>query len=438
MVTSLSKIRHHYLRTWFALDFITSFPLDTILTMTSDLVGGFFNAKTALALRAVRLGKLLRLLRFLRIMESKEASLYFTPSMLRLINTVFFLFWIWHGIACGYWYLATREGLGHTQWTPDPSHYMNPRSLNYLLSFQWTLQTTFSFGAPALPETYIEASFTIVAVLLGISMNAYVIGSAGSALTSMDAEKIQRRNQLDRIINYMKRRRLPSYFQRIILDWYEYFGDKASQEAIISDLPLSLRQRMALLLNREVVKNVPLLKDLDLDTILSIMQNLRSQTFMPGEHVYKQDDTGDFLYFVKYGQLELYLADQSTTVMSLLRGDMFGQDALVDPDNPRHQANVRACKYSEVLYLDVDTYVELAIDSKRLRELVEREAKREQDVRQRAKANFNKYGKINKLNAAGKGGPVPNSPRSAQGGMRGSQRDRAAQVLETLFNFRMR
>jgi hyperpolarization activated cyclic nucleotide-gated potassium channel 2 len=425
-VTDLKKIAIHYLKTWFILDFLTSVPLDTLVTL---ITGGDSSYLLRIALRALRLAKLLRLVRFLRFMESKEASLYFTPSVLRLLNTMFLLFWIWHVIACGYWYIATKEGLGFTQWTPDPSHYMNPQSLNYLLSVQWTLQTTFSFGAPALPETYIEAWFTIVSVLLGISMNAYVIGSAGSALTSMDAEKIQRRNQLDRIITYMKRRKLPSYFQRIILDWYEYFGDKSSQDDVVADLPLSLRQRMSLLLNREVVKTVPSLRDLDLDTILSIMQSLRSQTYMPGEHVYKQDDIGEYLYFVKYGQFNLYLGEQSTSVMSLLRGDMFGQDALVDPDNPRHQANVRANKYSEVLFLDVDTYIELAMDSKKLRQLVEREAKRESDVCARSKANFNKYGKINKLNAAAKGDNFGN-----RNNMGNQQRNTAMRVLQTLFS----
>jgi hypothetical protein len=53
-------------------------------------------------------------------------------------------------------------------------------------------------------------------------MNAYVIGSAGTALQSLDEEKTQRRQLMDRIITYMKKRRLPPYFQRIIIDFYSF------------------------------------------------------------------------------------------------------------------------------------------------------------------------------------------------------------------------
>jgi hypothetical protein len=219
VITKLNLIRAKYLRTWFVLDLATSLPLDWLVYQPSKQR---HMSALSLGIRGIRLLKLLRVIRFMRVANSKEASLYLTPSMIRLVNTILLLFWVWHVLACSYWYISSSEGLGTTAWVPDAAQYMNTRILNYLLSVQWTLQTTFSFGPPALPETYVEALFTIFSVLLGIFMNAYVIGSAGSALQSLDAEKIQQRQQLDRIITYMKRRRLPPYFQRIILDYYSW------------------------------------------------------------------------------------------------------------------------------------------------------------------------------------------------------------------------
>jgi CRP-like cAMP-binding protein len=387
VVTDFKQIATHYLQTWFTLDFLTSLPLAYVSAQGAT---GYY---ISLVSRASRLAKLLRLVRFIRLSNSKELALYLTPSMIRLINTMLFLFWMWHVIACTFWYIATYEGLGSTGWTPDASHQMNSRTLNYLLSVQWTLQTTFSFGAPSLPETYIEAVFTIISVLIGIFMNAYVIGSAGSALQSMDAEKIQRRQQLDRIITYMKRRKLPSYFQRIILDFYEYFGEKSSEENILTDLPGPIQTRLSLLLNREVVKNIPVLKQLELNTIISLMQLLTTSMYLPGEFVYKAGDAGDYLYFVKTGQLEQVLPNGSTTVMSLLRGDMFGQMALTM--NGTQISNVRAVVYSEVLQLDAESYDELAKQSEKFVEIVEREAIKEEAMISKAAKNISRFG--NKL-----------------------------------------
>lgn len=40
----------------------------------------------------------------------------------------------------------------------------------------------------------------------------------------------------------------------------------------VQDLPPAIQLRLSLLLNRELVKNIPLLKQLELNTIVSLMQ----------------------------------------------------------------------------------------------------------------------------------------------------------------------
>jgi hypothetical protein len=40
--------------------------------------------------------------------------------------------------------VVARSGLGSTNWTPDATAALNSKSLNYMRSLTWTLQTTFS------------------------------------------------------------------------------------------------------------------------------------------------------------------------------------------------------------------------------------------------------------------------------------------------------
>jgi hypothetical protein len=297
--TNPRAIARRYLRSWFFLDLVSSIPISGFSSALSPTLARFF-----LALKFV---KLLRLVRLMRYMDSKEVALFFTPSMLRLFTTFVLLAWIWHVITCLYWYISVSQGLGSSEWTPDADHHYNTDALNYFLCFTWTVKTTFSTEADDPPEKMVEAIFTIFCYLLGIFLNAYVIGSAGSALQSMDQDKNEQRQLMDRIITYMKKRQLPAYFQRIILDFYNYMSAKHSEQGILTDLPPAIQLRLSLLLNRELVKNIPLLKQLELNTIIGLMQTLHSTMYMPGEHVFKTGEKGEFLYFVKNGQLEITL-----------------------------------------------------------------------------------------------------------------------------------
>ena len=51
----------------------------------------------------------------------------------------------------------------------------------------------------------------------------------------------------------------------------------------VMDRPPAIQLRLSLLLNRELVKQIPLLKQLELNTIVALMQTLVSQMYLPGK-----------------------------------------------------------------------------------------------------------------------------------------------------------
>jgi cytochrome bd-type quinol oxidase subunit 2 len=84
-----------------------------------------------------------------------------------------------------------------TDWGPGPESLLMPNSLNYAISFMWTLGTTFGYQPPTFPESLIECFFTIILVLVGIAMGSYVIGVLNSYLVTSTAEvrRIKRRRR---------------------------------------------------------------------------------------------------------------------------------------------------------------------------------------------------------------------------------------------------
>lgn len=153
-------------------------------------------------------------------------------------------------------------------------------------------------------------------------------------------------------MGYLKRRKIPKYFQKVVLDYYSYMSDRLSQDSIIQELPQTIQvidhlrvqhpprgrlgqfdsaktmaipinlssghtqadaigdvnalsccpqTRLSLLLNRDLLKFVPALRMLDLNAVVSLMQSLYSKVFLPGEYVFKAGDAGLHLFFIKTG-----------------------------------------------------------------------------------------------------------------------------------------
>ena len=135
-------------------------------------------------------------------------------------------------------------------------------------------------------------------------------------------------------------------------------SDKKSENIAVADLPGAIQSRLQLLLNREMLHSVPMLSELDLPAIISLMQNFRSKFYLPGEVLFRQKAPATQLYFVKSGSVELVVPELNNHVLSVVsRGQMFGQVGIVR-DQP-HEITARATKYVEVLSLEGKTVKEL-------------------------------------------------------------------------------
>lgn len=43
------------------------------------------------------------------------------------------------------------------------------------------------------------------------------------------------------VMGYLKRRKIPKYFQKVVLDYYSYMSDRLSQDSIIQELPQTIQ-----------------------------------------------------------------------------------------------------------------------------------------------------------------------------------------------------
>jgi len=147
----------------------------------------------------------------------------------------------------------------------------------------------------------------------------------------------------------MRSRKVPSFFQRIIIDFYEHMWSTPNKEAdVFADLPDSLRSRLMIVMNRDLIDRIPVLQFMPADVYIRMVQRLRHATFLPGEFVARQGEDSKLLYFIKRGRVDAILpgGSNNNVFMTMRPGDFFGQHGVI-------YSTKRNCHYRAVDFLDV-------------------------------------------------------------------------------------
>ena len=101
-------------------------------------------------------------------------------------------------------------------WVVHPSLANDPLLTQYWLAMVWAVSATTSVGTNITPKSQEEAIFSAIMILLGLIMYSVIIGAASSALSKTDAVDEERRATMERVTKYMRGRKVPQFFQRII------------------------------------------------------------------------------------------------------------------------------------------------------------------------------------------------------------------------------
>eukprot|EP00753_Platysulcus_tardus_P010889 PLAT3132.1.p1 GENE.PLAT3132.1~~PLAT3132.1.p1 ORF type:complete len:918 (+),score=369.32 PLAT3132.1:19-2772(+) len=398
LVTDPWECCKRYATSWFPLDFVASVPVGLFL--------GSNISKFNKILRVLRIFKLFRIFRLGRYAQKLEESLGMNPSVVRFVKSVCVLLGVWHMIGCSYWAVAIFELDGIAQcadnrdfncfrreclyfgdcdgskqrmtgfseatqflldhqvpnlWLPHPGVANMGLSSQYLHSVFWAVEVTTGIGDDISPVTDIEIMFTTGMTLVGLILYSVIIGSASSALANMDSTSTRRKQTLDRVTEYLRYRNVPQFFQKIIKDYYDHlWASPTNEHEVLQDLPEMLRMRLGLVLNRDLVQRVPIFQAFSAETFISLIQMLHPVTYVAGEFIVKQGDSGHAMYFIKRGKVEVLLGGYKR-VDIMHDGDYFGERALLHSE-PR-SASCRAVEFCDILVLERSDFNKLLEES---------------------------------------------------------------------------
>jgi CRP-like cAMP-binding protein len=120
----------------------------------------------------------------------------------------------------------------------------------------------------------------------------------------------------------------------------------------------------------DALRRCALFAKVDDDTLGVCASTLRARRYRKGETIFHQGDPGDSLYIIEAGSVKIVLptpeGDEGAIIATLLRGDFFGELALLD--GAPHSATAVAMEPTETQILRRDRFEDLVETQPQLRQ----------------------------------------------------------------------
>ncbi len=313
------EVTRSYLRGFFAIDAIAAVPFELILVAAfGGMPSDPRSARLYLALQGLTL---IKLLKAGRIFRELEEALRIIPALRRLVKFGYWFSMALHLVALG-WILI---GEGEAEGSPGD---------RYLRAVYWVTTTIATIGyGDYVPDraSNLQIAYTILVELFGVGMFSYIIANVASLVSNLDVARSAYQRRLDEINAYLRSQRIPPALQDRVRDYYSYLWARqkgVDATSLLDDMPQSLSQEILMFLNRDAVARVDLFRDADEILLREAIRLLRPKVFLPGEHIIRQGEYGDCMYFLTGG--EVRVSADGEEVARLGPGSPFGETALLE------------------------------------------------------------------------------------------------------------
>ena len=159
---------------------------------------------------------------------------------------------------------------------------------------------------PTLTTITTQVSFVACTMMVGMVLNAAIISALASAMSSIDAIAQHHKAKLTRIEAFLRQNSIPNDLHTRLVNYYRYIflnSQSSDNLADFDDLPPQLSMRLAIVLNRELIKRSPIIQALDNRAILMVIRRLTPLTLSPETVAMRQGQPNSAMYFISRGLL---------------------------------------------------------------------------------------------------------------------------------------
>jgi hypothetical protein len=224
LIVSRKQIALNYIKFWFWLDLLASFPYDVIVESfigkeDEDNAGSNSMYKAPRLLRLIKIFRFLRILKLIRIAKLKQIIIkledFFTSLTFSTLFVIFKLLavigFIAHWTACWFYFVSFEDSFFFQDvWIRHSKTIDMSVRERYVTSLYWALTTMTTVGyGDVIPRSANEKVYAMAAMIIACGTFAYTVGSVGGIISKQSADETLYRERAIAVNLYMKKNELP-------------------------------------------------------------------------------------------------------------------------------------------------------------------------------------------------------------------------------------
>lgn len=350
-------VAKHYLRTWFALDLVSSVPVDLVPANVTD----------PQSLRLLKSWKIARVMKLMRIFDAMKRACGDDVVMdfidwlhkvkihryLPLITAFLVTTLVCHWLAC--FMVVSGDGF--------LDGFENDTAARYAGAVYWAVTTISTVGyGDITPASTTERLYTIFAMLVGGAFYGYIIAKVVSVVTRSELSDQAYQEKISEVHAWLEFHQLPKDLQRRTRRYMEtYFKQRANLDdaTMLSLLSPELRTEISEHTVAMEVRDLPVFADLPLGFMSRLPKILRHFGVDACERIVQRGEVGSAVYIIAGGEVMLDFGDldednSSANRVRLHAGDSFGEELLLHPGRLRKRtAAVQTYTYTALSLIHI-------------------------------------------------------------------------------------
>ncbi|OQR96174.1 cyclic nucleotide-binding protein [Achlya hypogyna] len=327
LVVNHREIAAQYLRTWFVLDFFSTFPLQAVVTASSASLQT--NTKSLASIQLIRVLRVTRILKLTRLaklqvfFKKAEDRFGLNAGMVRLVRLVMLVLFLSHVMACFFHLLgqpvdpsaaSRRLGLAtssiyatyepNSTWLVDNNKRYASDGIRYMYSLYWVMTTLAGVGFGDVHAVSIsERAYAIFAMMIGASVFGFVIGSISSLLESMNTRAAAYQMKMMDVKEYIRLHKLPKELRLKLCRYFEHYLQRASlfdETTILGEVSLNLRNEIVHETCRDIFR-IPAFKSINTQFVMEMAIHIKPLFLLAESVIAKERTVGREMYFLNSG-----------------------------------------------------------------------------------------------------------------------------------------
>jgi voltage-gated potassium channel len=250
-----------------------------------------------------------------------------------------------HVLACG-WLIIE-----------EPFEVMSFTSYNKAYYWVVTTLTTVGYG-DITPTSNIGRVYTSIVMLLGVGVYGLVISQMSRLILIRDRRKEEINEKMDHLTSFFRHYNIPDVLQHETRAFYDHILSKKinkQEKELLADMPTKLKNELQIHMVHKPISQTKIFSGCSIRDMRDVMAKLENLYVSPGEKVFEKGDSGDSMYIIVHGHVEIFNDDGH--IADLHQNQIFGEMSLVMGE--KRTATAEATSYLDLIRLSKDNFEDL-------------------------------------------------------------------------------